>query len=57
MMTGMRSPRRSSSSQTRAISSSDGVISPLRQMHCAPHATASSTMRSGSTITPRSRIS
>ena len=30
---------------------------PLRQMHCAPQATASSTMRCASTMTPRSRIS
>ena len=57
MMTGRRSARRSSSSQTWAISSSDGVIRPLRQMQSAPHATASSTIRCDSTITPRSFIS
>ncbi len=57
MTTGVRMPRRSSSSHTRIISSSEGVIRPLRQMASAPHAAASSAMRPASTMTPRSRIS
>jgi len=57
MMKGMCSERRSASSTTWIISSSDGVIRPLRQIASAPHAAASSTMRCASTMTPRSRIS
>ena len=57
MMKGMCSERRSASSTTWIISSSDGVIRPLRQIASVPHAAASSTMRCASTMTPRSRIS
>jgi len=51
---GMRSPICSTATITLAISSSDGVISPLSPITSACCRTAVSTIRSLSTITPRS---
>ena len=51
---GRSSPRRSISSATSTIWSSDGVIRPERPTTSAPSATAVSRIRSAGTITPRS---
>ena len=51
---GTSSPRRSISSATSTIWSSDGVISPESPITSAPSATAVSRILSAGTITPRS---
>ena len=47
-------PRRSISAATRAISSSDGVISPLKPMASTPSRFAVSRIVAAGTMTPRS---
>ena len=54
---GRSRPRRSISSATWTISSSDGVISPDRPTTSAPSCAAASRIFSAGTITPRSTTS
>ncbi|MNU04437.1 hypothetical protein D3C72_2488450 [compost metagenome] len=54
---GMSKPRRSISRATKTISSSDGVIRPLRPTMSALCSMAASRMRSAGTMTPRSMTS